>query len=64
MNQNDMPLQVAVLFGPVGAVRARELWLLPALEASMAPEVPLVFVGFTAFLARILCCYLCKETKN
>jgi hypothetical protein len=42
---NHVAFEVRFLLGSVRAVRAGELWLLPALVALMARKVPLVLVG-------------------
>jgi hypothetical protein len=51
--QKDVTVEASLLFGPVRAVRAEELWLLAALVALMSPQTPVMFVRLPAVLAGV-----------
>jgi hypothetical protein len=55
---------VFIPFGPVGAVRAGELWLDPALVALMSFQVTLVIINFPAFATDELQCNWKIKTKK
>jgi hypothetical protein len=64
MHHNYMPFYIGLQIYSVRAVRTLELWLDSALVSAMAPEVPLVLVGLTAFPARESSLTLCKKHQH
>jgi hypothetical protein len=52
------------LLGSVGAVRAGELWLLPALVALMCPETRSILVALATTLTDKFTCHIIKRNYN